>query len=324
MGCKCCKMIKSYIFDPQEVQTAAYFSEINNYKSDEEDSGQFQCKQSNDIQVHKNELQNTETQLAANHCRLNHTKDALWNYSIPGLQEKGLGNSIEKCSINGIHSSSGMNLSPPHNKSQHKEINPQICSGQLPDSPGKRVSQPKIRDKREILDTENHPKQSLEISDIVHREDSQSNAEPIFSTQCAIPELQGKDIHLDNPPSLPAASHAEQQRVVRNEHLSNHLVQINQSTESTTIIHNWNPSCCKSDEVDGVWRTGPLGICFEDKISTEILFGGNKGDPAQEARYDAHTKVNGELEEDADVAEALAALEAATAGEVFEEEEEDY
>ncbi|XP_015743375.1 uncharacterized protein C4orf19 homolog [Python bivittatus] len=318
MGCKCCKMIKSYIFDPQEVQTAANISEINNYKSDEEERGKFQCQQSSDVQDHKNELQNTETQLAANQPRLNLTRDALWNYRLPALQEKGLGNSVEKCSINGIHFFSGMNLGTSHNKSQFKEINPQICSVPLPDSPGKRVC-----DKREILDSENHPKQSLETSDTVHREDSQSTAEHILSIQCAISEVQDKDFHLGHPSSLPKANHAEKQRVVGNENLSNHLVQINQSTESTTILHNWNLPCCESDEGDSFWRTGPLSICFKDKISTEILFGGNEGDPAQEARYDGHTKVNGELEEDADVAEALAALEAATEEEEEEEEEED-
>ncbi|XP_039203518.1 uncharacterized protein C4orf19 homolog [Crotalus tigris] len=320
MGCKCCKMIKSYIFHPQDVQTTAYISEINNYKTGDEERDKFHCKQDSDVLGCRNELPIVETQLGANQCRFNHSKDPLWSYRIPALGEKGLGHSVEKCGMNGIHSSK--NVSPvPHNKTQPREINLYSSSGPLLDPPGKRVFQPKIGDQLEILDPEPHPKQTLESSNALCKEVPQTD--PIFSIQCALPEIRGKDIPLDSPSSFLETNHVEKSKAVGQEKLSNHVVQINQSTESLAIIHNWYPSCGESDEGYGVWRRSPFSISFEDNMSN--ISGGKQGESAWEARWDGFTEINGELEEDAEVAEALAALEAATAGEVFEEDgEEDY
>ncbi|KAK9399178.1 putative protein C4orf19 like [Crotalus adamanteus] len=313
-------MIKSYIFHPQDVQTTTYISEINNYKTGDEERGKFHCKQDSDVLGCRNELPIVETQLGANQCRFNHSKDPLWSYRIPALPEKGLGHSVEKCGMNGIHSSK--NVSPvPHNKTQPREINLHSSSGPLLDPPGKRVFQPKIGDQLEILDPEPHPKQTLESSNALCKEVPQTD--PIFSIQCALPEIQGKDIPLDSPSLLLETNHVEKSKAVGQEKLSNHVVQINQSTESLAIIHNWYPSCGESDEGYGVWRRSPFSISFEDNMSN--ISGGKQGESAWEARWDGFTEVNGELEEDAEVAEALAALEAATAGEVFEEDgEEDY
>ncbi|ETE59408.1 putative protein C4orf19, partial [Ophiophagus hannah] len=310
----------SYIFHPQEVQTAAYVNEINLYKSNEEERGKFHCKQQNrDILGHRNEVHIVEMQVAANQCRFHHSKDALWSNRIPALPEKGLGNSVVKCSMNGIHSSK--DLSAPHHKTQPKEVNLHSSSGQQPEPPAKRVFQPKTGDKLEIFDPENNPKQTLETSNALCKEEgSQMTTEPIF----ALPEMRDKEVWLDNPSFLPEDNRAEKSRAVGKENLPNHLVQINQSTENMTVVHNWNLPCGESDEGDSIWRTSPFDLSFEDQIATEILSGRKKREPAWEARSDGLTKVNGELEEDADIAEALAALEAATAGEIFEEEEEDY
>lgn len=300
------------------MQTAAYINEINNYKSDEEERGRFHCKQNSDILGRRNEVQIAETPVAANQSRFHHSKDALWSSRIPALPEKGLGNTVVKCNVNGIHSSK--NLSAPPHQTQPKEINLHSFSAQQPQPPGKRVFQPKTGDKLESFNPENYPKQTLETSNTLGKEEgSRTTAEPIFSIQCALPEIRDKDLRLDNPSFLPGDNRAERSRAVGKKNLSNHLVQINQSTENMTVAHHRNPPCGESDEGDGVWRTSPFGLSFEDQIATEILSGRKKGEPA----WDGLTKVNGELEEDAEVAEALAALEAATAGEVFEEEEEE-
>ncbi|KAL7981704.1 hypothetical protein Chor_010899 [Crotalus horridus] len=313
-------LIGCYIFHPQDVQTTAYISEINNYKTGDEERGKFHCKQDSDVLGRRNELPIVETQLGANQCRFNHSKDPLWSYRIPALPEKGLGHSVEKCGMNGIHSSK--NVSPvPHNKTQPREINLHSSSGPLPDPPGKRVFQPKIGDQLEILDPKPHSKQTLESSNALCKEAPQTDA--IFSIQCALPEIRGKDIPLDSPSLLLETNHVEKSKAVGQEKFSNHVVQINQSTESLAIIHNWYPSSGESDEGYGVWRRSPFSISFEDNMSN--ISGGKQGESAWEARWDGFTEVNGELEEDAEVAEALAALEAATAGEVFEEEgEEDH
>lgn len=308
----------SYILHPQEVQTAAYINEIDN-----EERGKFHCKQNSDILGRRNELPIVVTQLGANQCRSNHSKDALWSYRIPTtLPEKGLGNSLEKCSVNGIHSSK--DVSPvPHNKTQLREINLHSSSGPPPDPPGQRVFPPKIGDQLEISDPEHGPKQTVETSHALCKEGPRT--EPIFPTRSALSEIPGQDVQMDGPSLLLETNHVGESKAVGKEQLSNHLAQINQSTESLAIIHDWHPPCDESDEGDGVWSRSPFSISFEDDLSAEVLSGGKKAESAWKARCDTFTEVNGELEEDAEVAEALAALEAATAGEVSEEEGEgDY
>lgn len=308
------------------MQTAAYINEIN-YKPDEEERGTFHSKQNSDILGHRNEAQMAETPGAANQRRPHYSKNAPWSSRIPALPEKGLGNAVVKSNVNGIHPSK--NLSAPLPKTQPKEINLHSSSAQQPDPPGQRVSQSKTGDKLEFFDPENHPKQTLETSNALCKEEGfQAIDEPIFSIVCALPEIRDEDLRLDNPSFLPEDNRAEKWRAVAKENFSNHLVQINQSSENMTVIHNRNLPCDESDESDegdGVWRrTSLFDLSFEDQIATQILSARNKGEPAGEARWDGLAKVNGELEEDAEVAEALAALEAATAGEIFEEEEEDY
>ncbi|CAD7675858.1 unnamed protein product [Nyctereutes procyonoides] len=56
MGCRCCKMIQSYLFDPVQVASPGYVNEVNSCKVDEGRSGQAQGKQSGEALVHKEEL----------------------------------------------------------------------------------------------------------------------------------------------------------------------------------------------------------------------------------------------------------------------------
>ncbi|XP_070613224.1 uncharacterized protein C4orf19 homolog [Erythrolamprus reginae] len=320
MGCKCCKMIKSYIFHPQDMQTTAYINEINNYKLDEEGRGRFHSKQNSDILSRRNEVQIAETPVVVNQIGFHHhSKDALWSSRTPAVPEKGRGISVVKCNVNGVHSSK--NLGAPSHQTQPKEINLHSSSAQLPD---KRVFQPKTDDKLEMFNSENHPKQTLDALNAFGKEEgSQTIAEPIFPISCSLPEFRHKDLRLDNPSFLPEDNPAEIPRAIGKENFSNHLVQINQSAENTTLVHHQNSLHGESDEGDGFWRMSHFILSFEDQIATEISSRNKKVEPVWEARCDGLVEVNGELEEDAEVAEALAALEAATAGEMFEEEEEE-
>ncbi|XP_008588565.1 PREDICTED: uncharacterized protein C4orf19 homolog [Galeopterus variegatus] len=56
MGCRCCKMIQSYLFDPVQVPSPGYVNEVSSYKLDE-DTVKLKGKQSNEVLVHKNDLQ---------------------------------------------------------------------------------------------------------------------------------------------------------------------------------------------------------------------------------------------------------------------------
>ncbi|XP_006876278.1 PREDICTED: uncharacterized protein C4orf19 homolog [Chrysochloris asiatica] len=58
MGCRCCKMVQSYLFDPVQVPSPGYVNEVNSCKLDEEDTAKLKDKQSSEGLVHKNYLLN--------------------------------------------------------------------------------------------------------------------------------------------------------------------------------------------------------------------------------------------------------------------------
>ncbi|XP_053107189.1 uncharacterized protein C4orf19 homolog [Hemicordylus capensis] len=327
MGCRCCKMIQSYIFDPQEVQTSGYVNEINNYKSDEQDGGKFKGKHNNEIQVHKNELQNTDSQLAANRHKLNNTKDAIGNHRSTALHKEGLGNCVEKYNfnINGLHSYSGINLSP--NPNQSKEVSTHVCSGQLPSSSAQGLPQPKECDNDKSLDAEYCPKLSSEATENVHYEESQRIGVNISAAQSAILEAQDNGVHLPGLDDAQHASHPVTERAVGSEPLPNNHTHTDQSTECTTVNKHGDLPLCESRSCAAAGKAcsrDTLNVNLKDKNADANPAPRPKTEAVQEIRYVCHEEINGELdeEEDADVAEALAALEAATAGEDSDEEEE--
>ncbi|XP_066243791.1 uncharacterized protein C4orf19 homolog [Saccopteryx leptura] len=57
MGCRCCKMIQSYLFDPVQVPSPGYVNEVSSCKLDEEDTVKLKGKQSSEVLVHRNDLQ---------------------------------------------------------------------------------------------------------------------------------------------------------------------------------------------------------------------------------------------------------------------------
>ncbi|XP_033016676.1 uncharacterized protein C4orf19 homolog [Lacerta agilis] len=311
MGCRCCKMIQSYIFEPQDVPTSGYINEINNYKSDEQDGGKFKCKQNNDIQVHKNELQTGELQTAANRHKLNNNKDAILNHRSSAPREEGLGNLAEKCRLNanGIHSHSGVNLHPNPSTNRNREISTHACSAQRADySVQGGLPQPSTCNIHEILETEDLAKVSSEKGSALY---GGSQSTP------------GNDTHLPGPTDPPNGGYAGKQRAAGNESPSNNHTERKHTTLSSQQDMPLGES--KSwDSTDRACRTGPPNVCFKDNASDGVPSPRSKADAVREARSDCHNDINGELEEevDAEVAEALAALEAATAGEDFEEEED--
>nr|XP_034967773.1 uncharacterized protein C4orf19 homolog isoform X2 [Zootoca vivipara]XP_034967774.1 uncharacterized protein C4orf19 homolog isoform X2 [Zootoca vivipara] len=303
-------LIYCYIFEPQDVPTSGYINEINNYKSDELDGGKFKCKQNNDIQVHKNELQTGELQTAANRHKLNNNKDGVLNHRSSALRDEGLGNLAEKCrfNVNGIHSHSGVNLHPNPGTNRNKEISTHTCSAQRADFSVQGLPQPSTCNNHEIPETEDLTKVSSEKGSALY-EESQS--------------APGNDTHF-----LPGPTDAGKQRAAGKESPSNNHAHTGQSTERTTSSSQQDLPLGESkswDSTDKACRTGPSNVCFKDNVSDGIPSPRTKADAVvREARFDCHNDINGQLEEevDAEVAEALAALEAATAGEDFEEEED--
>ncbi|XP_012499958.1 PREDICTED: uncharacterized protein C4orf19 homolog [Propithecus coquereli] len=55
MGCRCCKMIQSYLFDPVQVPSPGYVNEVNSCKSDEEDTDKLKGKPSSEFLAQKDD-----------------------------------------------------------------------------------------------------------------------------------------------------------------------------------------------------------------------------------------------------------------------------
>ncbi|KAJ6655382.1 hypothetical protein lerEdw1_005440 [Lerista edwardsae] len=306
-----------YIFDPQEVQTSGYVNEINNCKLDEQDGGKWNCKHNNEIQVHKNELQDTDSQPPMNRHKLNNAKDAVRNNKNTVLPEDRLGKST--FNINGIHPYSGVNLHPNPSISQsnndvgNNDVGTHICSDQPSNSSAKGLSQPKKCDNKF---TEDHHGLPSETTESVKYRESPSARQHLSSAQCVLCEIQGSDIYLLASSDSQIASQAGSQGDGGSEHLPHHHTHAHQSTEHTTLSKQRDLPSCKSRSCN----SSSSSECFTDDLPPSRP----KAEATQEMKYAYHEEFNGELEEDADIAEALAALEAATAGEDLEEEEEEY
>nr|XP_056711914.1 uncharacterized protein C4orf19 homolog [Euleptes europaea] len=316
MGCRCCKMIQSYIFDPQEVQTSGYINEINNYKSDRPDGGKPKRKHNVEIQVHKNELQNAESQPSVNRNKLNNTKDAVRNCRNTALHEEGLSNCLEKINvnINGVPSHS--NLKSNHNANQNKEAGTHVSSAQLNNSSAKGLSPPK-----EGSDT------NLE-ADHPTTESSRYRQLPTTGENGSLAQRATLEAQSLGSPDPDFSKNASQQTVVGCESLSKNHTHSTPSTERTILNKHGDQALCESprcDSGDQASRTGTLNGCLRDKTFSDIPSPRPQPEALVEAGEVCCGEANGDFEEeDADIAEALAALEAATAGEDFEEVEEEY
>ncbi|XP_007449463.1 PREDICTED: uncharacterized protein C4orf19 homolog [Lipotes vexillifer] len=55
MGCRCCKMLQSYLLDPVQVPSPGYVNEVNSCKLDEDDAVKLKGKQSSEVLVHKDD-----------------------------------------------------------------------------------------------------------------------------------------------------------------------------------------------------------------------------------------------------------------------------
>ncbi|XP_054854133.1 uncharacterized protein C4orf19 homolog [Eublepharis macularius] len=323
MGCRCCKMIQSYIFDPQEVQASGCINEINNYRYDTQDGGKFKCKYNVEIQVHKNELQKAELQPTVNRNKLNNTKDAVRNHRNTAVHEEGLSNCLEKSNINinGVHSYS--NLKSNHSANQNKEVSIHVCSAQRPSCSARELSQPQeFGDK--ILEAD-HSQLPLEAIESNQYRQLPTTGEKGSLAQSATLEAQNNGICS---PAPDFSKNATQQTMVGSESLSNSYTHPTQSTECTVLNKHEDPALCKAKRCnsgDQTCKTGTVNGRAQDKTASDSPSSPrSKAGALLEAGEVCCGDFNGEFEdEDADIAEALAALEAATAGEDLEEEGEE-
>ncbi|XP_067407677.1 uncharacterized protein C4orf19 homolog [Emydura macquarii macquarii] len=341
MGCRCCKMIQSYIFDPEEVQSPRHINEVNNYKPDKQDSNKFKGHQNSETLVHKNERQNDELKRTENKNRLNSTTEAFWNHRRTALHEEGLGNCVEKSdnAINGVNSHSGTQPIPNPSANRIKETtthgnSSQSASSSLANSTRdlytNGLSQPNESGKESDPEEGDHKKPASEEPESSLDENSQSAEENLSLTESAILETQNDAIQL---PDMNYPQHGSQTRnynTFEKDTFSDNYTHSDQNAESIGI--NKDPDLSlplhmkeNYDSLDKALKIESVNVCVKEDMPDGTASEGLITE-AQEAKHINHKEINGKIEEeeeeDAEVAEALAALEAATAGEDYEEDNE--
>ncbi|KFO91994.1 Uncharacterized protein C4orf19, partial [Buceros rhinoceros silvestris] len=303
MGCRCCKMIQSYIFDPEEVRSPGCIHEVNSYKHNEQGSNESKFKENSEIQEHNNELQKDELNRTENKNQVNSTKTP-WNHGDNDFQEDGLVKCVAKpdVAVNGGNS-----------------CTPGICS----------VLNPSTNIVKEASEqgTSSHSEASSDSNRDFHNkansiqdENPNSAEDSIFLKGSAILETQNHAIQL------PDADYPQNGNQTRNyvgkDSFSVHCAHSDQNAGHSAIENQdlcvAPPSPMKQSSIEP-FKTA--STCLSKGITGgTIAVAVSRA--AEALTYPNCKDMNGETEkEDAEVAAALAALEAATAGEDLEDDD---
>lgn len=322
MGCRCCKMIQSYIFEP-EVQSSGCIHEVNSYKLKEQDSNKSKFKENGDNEEHKNELQKDEVNRTENKNPVNSTKEILWNHKGNDSQEDGPVKCAAKLdvAVNGSNSCAEHSVLNP-NTNPVKETSEKGTSSQ-PEASSASDRDFYTKSNRSgpefDLETGSQTKAASNVPNSIP--DFQSAEHSIFLKGNAMLETENNAIEL---PDIDYPQNGNQ-------------------TENYLEKDSFSVNCAHSDQNTGASATQDQDLCVTPPWSVKessiepfktdcasLTESRTAGIPAvavtkvaQAPTHTNHKDVNRETEEeDAEVAAALAALEAATAGEDLEDDDE--
>ncbi|XP_054681451.1 uncharacterized protein C4orf19 homolog [Grus americana] len=324
MGCRCCKMIQSYIFDPEEVQSPGCIHEVNSYKRNEQGSNKAKFKENSEIQEHKNEFQKDELNRTENKTQVNSTKKPLCNHEGNDFQEDGLVKCVAKLdvAVNGGNSCTGAHAMPNPNTNPVKEASEQGPSSQSAESPSasNRDLHTKLNRSGQELDLEagSQRKAACNEPNSIQDGNSRSADDSIFLKGSAILETQNNAIQL---PDGDYPQNGNQTRnYVEKDSFSVNCAHSDQNTVPSAVQDQdpcVTPSLPMQESSIEPFKTDSANLSdgIPGGITTMAV--------AEAPTHPNHKDINGEIEdEDAEVAAALAALEAATAGEDLEDDYE--
>ncbi|XP_014818369.1 PREDICTED: uncharacterized protein C4orf19-like, partial [Calidris pugnax] len=314
----------SYIFDPEEVQSPGCIPEVNSYKHNEQSSKKSKFKENSDIQERKNELQKDELNRTENKNQVHSTKEPLWNHGGSDLQEDGAVKCVAKrdVAVNGGSSCAGAHpvLSPSTNPV--KETSDQGTSSQSAEA--------SLTINRDFYTRSDRPGQELDPEADRWRKaacnepngiqggNSWSAEDSTFLKGSTIVETQNNTIQL---PDIDYPQNDNQTRnYVEKDSFSDNCAHSDQNTRPSPIQ---DQDLCVT--LPSPVKESSFGPFKADSTSLgEGIPGGITAVAVpQVAQALAHPSHSGEIEEeDAEVAAALAALEAATAGEDLEDDDE--
>ncbi|XP_061235954.1 uncharacterized protein C4orf19 homolog [Neopsephotus bourkii] len=320
MGCRCCKMLQSYIFDPEEVQSPRHIHEVSSYKHNEQFSNK--SKENTEIQENKNELQKDELNGTENKSQINNRKETLWNHGSNDFQEDGLVKCVAKLdvAVNGGSSCAGVHSVVNPNTNPVKEASEQGTVSQSEASSANRDFYTKSNRSGQERDPEVgwQRKATCNESNSIQDENSQS-AKDIFLKGRAILETQNNAIQL--PDINYPQNHSQTRNYVEKDSFLVYYAHSDQKTGPSAVQ---DQDICVTPSPPTKSSIGPFKT---DSTSLSVgIMGGITAVAvtrvAQAPTHPNHKDIKGEMEEeDAEVAAALAALEAATAGEDLDDDE---
>ncbi|XP_056345748.1 uncharacterized protein C4orf19 homolog isoform X1 [Oenanthe melanoleuca] len=323
MGCRCCKMIQSYIIDPEEVQSSGCIHEVNSYKHKEQGSNKSKFKENSENEEPKNELQKDDVNKTENKNPVNSTTDTLWNHRGNDSHEDGLVKCAAKLdvAVNGGNSCAQHSMLNP-NTSPVKETSEKGTSSQSEaSSASTRDFYTKSNRSGQELDLETGS-QSKAASNVPNSiPDPQTAEDTVFLKGNSILETENNAIRL---PEIDYPQNGNQAgNYVEKDSFSVNCAHSDQNTVASAIqdqdLHVTPPLPVKESSIEP-FKTDTASL-------SESLTGGITAvtvtKVTQAPTHTNHKDVNGGIEEeDAEVAAALAALDAATAGEDLEDDDE--
>ncbi|XP_035308422.1 uncharacterized protein C4orf19 homolog [Cricetulus griseus] len=310
MGCRCCKMIHSYLFDPVQVPSPGFVNEVNNCKLDEDDTVRLKGTQNSEAEVPRNALHGeslTNTENRDGTAGLPHQR------SLP-QEDSEERHCVEKHGIvNGISPTATLHLvrSPrPH----------QVDSGSWASSPWEGTID-STHPAQPFLEEEDCRKQSCMVPT---SEETQMVAHGDFKAPAEVLAAADHVLHIPAPdypqlwnPTVDNADPAEKDYLFENHPEVESLPGIHprMSEQGLSLPFSLKRSW---DSLNEAVTTEVLNVYFKEEgptHPTSVVDSRNE----QEVPHPYNGDRDGVVDEDAEVAEALAALEAATAGEDADE-----
>lgn len=306
-------MIQSYLFDPVPVGSPGYINEISSCKLDEDDPAKLKSNQSSEILVHKNDLASEGFKRTESRGQTAGPQEPCWPHQEPLPQENAGGGRWEEkpgSAVNGMGPAPA--LQPTRNPRSHQG-----------DKDSRDSPTDSVHPTQPFLEGEDTRKQDCalpasEETQVVQNGDSKV---PSKVESFAL-EMQGHDLHIPAPDypqlwgtAVDNVDHEEKDYLFKNhedEPLARILPRVGEHGLNVPfpIRRSWDSlNEAVTTEVLSVYfkEHGPVTPAVDSRIEQEET-DGSDGDR------------NGVVvDEDAAVAEALAALEAATAGEDVDE-----
>lgn len=304
MGCKCCKVIQSYLFDPVQVPSHGYVNEVSSCKLDEDNTVKLKGKQNSKVLVHKSDLQIEGLKWTESRGRQDGFQEPCWSQQGPHPQgTPGGGQCAEKLcgTANGI--------SPTGNSRPHEGDQGSWASTADNGHP----TQPFLEGGDAGREDCVLPASEQEQTQVPRNADSGAPFQP---ERVALEE-QGHVLQMPAPdypplwgPNADGVDHEDRDRLFQNPPEHERL----QGSGVQGLGAPFSMKRSRDSISEGVAVEG-LSVAPADEGPTLLVpvpDSGSEPEDALGSEGDGH----GEMpDEDAAVAEALAALEAATAGE---------